>query len=178
MKRFIICILFSITATVLSCCSQQNVFTVEKYGESYAVNLADNTVINNDTTYKFEIDGYSDDCKIRICYPDGSEYLYTVDGNLGIGGWSEDFVSGKYTDGSILGDVISGCVPRKPVQKNLFLIILLTAVGAFYALRPKNAWFLSFGWRFKNAEPSELALKVNRFIGILIIVIAVVILFM
>ncbi|MBE5971334.1 MAG: hypothetical protein E7246_02285 [Lachnoclostridium sp.] len=64
-------------------------------------------------------------------------------------------------------------MPRESEPKNILLIIILLIVGIFNAAAPQAAWYLSDGWRFKDAEPSEAALDWGRFIGIVLIVIAV-----
>ena len=57
-----------------------------------------------------------------------------------------------------------------------FLAILLIAAGAFNAAKPRTAWYLGYGWRFKDAEPSELALGVERMVGVVVLIIGVIML--
>lgn len=42
--------------------------------------------------------------------------------------------------------------------------------GLIAAISPYSAWYLSYGWRFKDAEPSDLALGAERIIGILLVI--------
>ena len=43
--------------------------------------------------------------------------------------------------------------------------LLIIAVGIFNMVKPESAWYMEYGWRYKDAEPSDLALTVNRFAG-------------
>ncbi len=54
-----------------------------------------------------------------------------------------------------------------------FLGILLIVLGAVNTFAPHAGWYLSYGWRFKDAEPSDLALSVGRVGGIIGIVIGI-----
>lgn len=56
-------------------------------------------------------------------------------------------------------------------------MIILAAAGVFYIVSPYKAWYLEYGWRYNNAEPSDLALGFNQVVGV-IAVIAAVILFL
>ena len=38
-------------------------------------------------------------------------------------------------------------------------------MGIFNAAAPRAAWYLSYGWRYKDAEPSDAALVVARLGG-------------
>jgi len=57
----------------------------------------------------------------------------------------------------------------------LFLVLLVW--GMICSISPESAWHMSEGWRFKDAEPSEAALKYLRIIGIVQIAAAFYILF-
>ena len=52
-------------------------------------------------------------------------------------------------------------------------ILILLAVGIFNTVSPYTAWYLECGWRYENAEPSEMALGMARFGGIVALVVAV-----
>jgi hypothetical protein len=52
--------------------------------------------------------------------------------------------------------------------------IILLLVGFFFALFPGMIWFFSIGWLFKDAEPSDIVIKVIRYFGIFIVVIAII----
>ena len=50
-------------------------------------------------------------------------------------------------------------------------------LGAAEIWRPRLFWFLSDGWKFRSAEPSDLALSIERLGGVITIIIGLVILF-
>ncbi|MCM3785053.1 hypothetical protein M3231_18945 [Neobacillus mesonae] len=52
-----------------------------------------------------------------------------------------------------------------------FFGFLFIIGGLIAALSPHTAWYLSIGWRFKDTEPSDLALVVERIAGIILAVI-------
>lgn len=59
-----------------------------------------------------------------------------------------------------------------------FLIgIILILTGAIHIAAPRGMWYISYGWRYKNAEPSDMALFVERAGGIFAIIIGVICLF-
>ncbi|MBE6961774.1 MAG: hypothetical protein E7445_04890 [Ruminococcaceae bacterium] len=46
------------------------------------------------------------------------------------------------------------------------LAIFLLAVGAWNTFVPRSAWYLSYGWRFRDAEPSDAALTAHIIGGV------------
>jgi hypothetical protein len=60
----------------------------------------------------------------------------------------------------------------------LFTLIpfIFIIIGILNVIFPKAFWYMKTGWQFKNAEPSDLALIMIRFGGILAIVFGIFIL--
>ena len=56
---------------------------------------------------------------------------------------------------------------RRNTGGNPLLGLLLLAVGIFHAAAPRAAWFLARGWYYKDAQPSDLALGLNRVFGVM-----------
>ncbi|HIX66021.1 MAG TPA: histidine kinase [Candidatus Anaerotruncus excrementipullorum] len=56
------------------------------------------------------------------------------------------------------------------------MVVLLAALGGFNLLLPRASWYLSYGWRYKNAEPSDLVLAINRIGGGAILAVALLLL--
>ena len=52
------------------------------------------------------------------------------------------------------------------------------ALGLFHLISPHTAWYLSHGWRFKDAEPSDLALALNRMGGGIALLIGLLLVFL
>lgn len=113
--------------------------------------------------------------KIEIVYPDGSSWWWDKRSGYSVGGWSDDYDPQCYADGSDLRDALLEQAPKAPGEpKNWPAIGLLLALGIFNAAAPQASWRLSYGWRFKNAEPSAAALAACRFSGAAAIVLALV----
>jgi len=50
---------------------------------------------------------------------------------------------------------------------------LLLGLGLFNLLAPRAVWFTSYGWRFKNAEPSDASLTFGRVSGAILGIIGI-----
>jgi len=55
----------------------------------------------------------------------------------------------------------------------LFGVIMLIFLGFLGAEFPTFIWYLSVGWQFRDAEPSDMAIWINRFIGYFLIVVGI-----
>ena len=73
--------------------------------------------------------------------------------------------------------MVIGFIRLGGIKMEILYFIIIMVIGLFNVLSPETAWYLSHGWRFKDAEPSDLALSVHRvtgagamIIGILLIV--------
>lgn len=182
MKRFYLWI--AVLLLVFSLCGCQNkeepkLYDVEHDGKTYAVNREDGTIGCDGVVYRFEIsDDGENSVTLHITYPDGSRYYWTMDGGGdGHGGWSDDYApeTSGYVPGEVLWDVLSPVAPgRERSGPSPVLAIVLLALGAFEAISPRTAWMIGYGWRFKDAEPSALALTVNRGVGVLLILAGIV----
>lgn len=152
--------------------------TVVRNNKTYTIDDEAMTISDGKHTYRYQIQGSGTSrVDFDITYPDGSSYYWTqsMSGGMGhgYGGWSDDYDEKKYVDGQTLIAVLETQIPEPKEPKNVILIFILIAVGLFNALTPETAWYLSDGWRYKNAEPSDTALEFTRFGGIAAIVIGV-----
>ncbi len=164
--------------TMLAGCSSVNKPYIYSYNDiNYTVNPEEQTITCGEHIYTYTFSGNTSQCDIEITYPDNSRYYITKDENVSYGGSSDDYNPDKYVDGSILCDAILENAPKEKGRSNLFLIILLFAFGILGTVSPKTIWQLEYGWRFKNAEPSDIALTVNRVVGVVLMIIAAVFIF-
>ena len=186
MKRFLVAILgvlliFSFCACSSSDTGTSSTYTVNKNGTDYVIDPDNGTISDGKHTCQYEISESSGGYIINITYPDGSTYWWRAQrsGNVttGAGGWSDDYDADRYADGQTLCDVIEEKIPQTSGNANVFLIFILIAVGIFNTVWPRAAWYLEYGWRYKNAEPSDLVLGLNRFGGIIAILVAVIMAF-
>ena len=181
MKKKMIALLFVfvlLTAALCSCSAAQTQYSVEKNGIVFEVDKESKTVSDGTNTYNYTFKGNDEYYRIDITYPDGSSYWWNMSGYLSSGGWSDDYTPEKYADGDVLKEIILAEAPKVPKDsRNIITILFLLAIGIFNIIAPRATWYLEYGWRYKDAEPSDLVLGANRFGGIVAIAIAVVMIF-
>ena len=129
-------------------------------------------------TYQYEVSGSSNEYSITITFPNGSKYWRDASGVDGVisytAGWSENYNAERYADGEVLCGILEREVGKERSPLNIILGLILLAAGIFCTASPYNVWYMEYGWRYKDAEPSGLALGLNRFGGIVAIIVAVV----
>ena len=65
----------------------------------------------------------------------------------------------------------NGIVVEQASSDDFLLAIICLVIGAFNLFFPYGAWYLGYGWKFRDAEPSDLMLTMTRIGGILIVII-------
>ena len=68
-------------------------------------------------------------------------------------------------------------LPLGDGQSHPFLGLLLIVIGLLNLCKPEEMWYLSRGWQFKDAEPSEDAILWCRVGGAIAIIIGFFVLF-
>ena len=173
MKRIRILLpLFLLAFLLFGCTEVHEAYSVTRNGIEFHVNTYEGTITDGTHIYLIDMSGDS----TTITYPNGARYYWTQNGMAGFGGWDDHYDPDTYADGDILMDVLSVNAPREK-RGNVPAGILLIALGIFDAFCPRCAWYLSYGWRFKNAEPSDTVLVVSRISGVVAIVIGLVCVF-
>lgn len=152
-----------------------NRYDVSHAGKTFTVDHEACTITCDGEVYHFTVSGTGSSVSFEVTYPDGSSYHYSesVGGNVGFGqgGWSDDYdpEARGYVPGDVLWDVLGLRAEREKSGPSPLLAVLLLAVGIFNTAAPQTAWWLEYGWRFKDAEPSDLALGANRILGVVLI---------
>lgn len=177
MKKIILIVVVIVIFLLSACGTAETVYTVVKNDISYVVDKDNQTISDGSHTYRFEFSGNSSSYNVNIVYPDGSTYWFSQSGSMGHGGWSEDYDEDRYVDGDTLCDVLIEKAPKKINSGKFIWVLILAAVGVFNIVSPQTAWYLEYGWRYKNAEPSDLALGFNRVTGGIAVVAAVIFIF-
>ena len=165
MKRILSFVLLFLL--LFTACSEQP--AVQRDGISYVVDEDAGTISDGTHTYLYTFSGTATDCTFEVRYPDGSSYWWQQRDHNGFGGWSDDYHANRYVDGNILFEVVQETAPQKRAPRNWIVIVLFLALGGFHLFKPFQAWQLGWGWRFKNAEPSDAAITWNRVLGLLML---------
>lgn len=176
MKRVYLWIAVLLSVCILCGCQEKgnpNIYDVVHNGKVYTVDREQRTIRCDDVLYQFEIfSPGGNSVRLDIIYPDGSTYFWTQESGSGYGGWSDDYNPEEkgYVPGDVLWDVLRmQSASRQDSGPSPLLGVLLLAVGIFHAAAPQKVWMLEYGWRFKNAEPSDSALGVNRILGVVLV---------
>ena len=137
-------------------------------------------VIGNTQTEEEDVYHYTyEDGDITISYPNGATYWESASANGAIGGWNGDYDTERYIDGMILAQQLNLAYQNSgknwdEVVLTGLLCLVLAGLGLVDVMHPELFYELRYRWRFKNVEPTELALTMSRVSGIAIIVISVI----
>lgn len=158
--------------SLCSCTSSESAdisYTTSVNGINLTVNPEEGTISDGTNLYRYTVSAYANGYKVNITYPDGSSWWWNEqrsgEFSSGYGGWSDDYDETSYIEGSTLQKAVISRIPEPQEPKNILLIVVLIAVGIFNLFFPQTSWYLGYGWRYRNAEPSEAALALNRIGG-------------
>ncbi len=178
MKRFrMIMLALLLSLSLLGCAAKQTNYTVTVRGTQYAVDTVQKTITEGENVYRYKVSGGSS-FGATITYPNGATYSYSQSGTSGISSWSDDYAEDVYTPGNILVDILQEDAPKRTDPAKVLAGLILVAVGVFDVIAPRVSWYLGYGWRYKNAEPSDAALVFARIGGAIVIVIGIALLFL
>ena len=146
---------------------------VEVDGHALVVDFQAGTITCEGEVYSFAIQGDS----IRIDYPNGVYFVRTGSATAGYGPLDQPFSTAGYLSEDTLfkalegGDTEGGWRPGSYAP----LALLLLPLGIFSLAKPERAWYVSWGWRYKNAKPSDGAPLAQRLEGVVLVVIGIVV---
>ena len=171
MKRTLVFLLL-LTLLLAGCAAEtKEPYTVTVNAYELTIDPVDKTITHGEDVYTYKIDGQGENStSFQITYPNGSTYYETRSSGGGHGGWSGDYDEIRYIPGDKLVQALESQAPRQGSGGNVFAGLLLLALGAWHTFSPYSAWYLSWGWRYKDAEPSDAALAFTRIGGIACIV--------
>lgn len=182
MKKLIPLLLLA--ALLLSACVWEDLspsrepYTWGNDGKTYYIDPEAGTITCGAHTYRFEIERTT----ITITYPNGARYIMTVEQELSYGGYTMDFdtsdiTENGYENGEDLMAAVEQYLPSQDTQTvsgtdvlGILCGLALCGVGLWGLLAPHSAWYVSHGWRYKDAEPSDTALMVEGVVGVIAIV--------
>ena len=174
MKR--LCILLTVVFLLTGCtqADPQEIYTVERDGIIFTVDPEAHTITDGKDVYIYKVTANS----TTITYPDGRYFTWTYNEH-GATGTGNRLENGNVSN-RVLVSIAEEAAPRKASGKShatVLATVIVALFGVIAAVFPKASWYLSYGWRFKNAEPSEAALILARVSGILVAVVSVFLLF-
>ncbi len=177
-KRVLFLITMLIAICLCGCSSSANTsYTVTKNGIDFIIDTENSTISDGVNTYHYTFSGTSSTYEVHITYPDSSSYWFKMQNNSGNGGWSDNYDKNRFTDGDTLREILLEKAPKESFPGKAVFILLLFVIGVFNMISPHTAWYLEYGWRYKNAEPSDLVLGLNRTSGLVAVIAAIALIF-
>lgn len=179
-RRVVVTLAFVAVALLLCGCAREQVieedYTVEVEGKTAVISKANGTVTVGDDVYQY---AYSGDGVLLIVYPNGYCYSRSAINAGGTIAYASSFTDAQgvpsdkteeefgYIGGFSLSSALDGMsAASSGGEGGGPVVAFLLAIGGLWLLiSPRSAWMLGYGWRFKGAEPSDMALAVYRIIG-------------
>lgn len=143
--------------------------TVTYMDQEYTLDQEKQTITHSGDVYHYQFSGN----EITLEYPNQATYSQTDYGGSIASGWTENYDDARYVSGDVLIGVLYADSPPSRRTGNPLIGLLFLAVGLWNAISPYSSWYLSHGWRYKNAEPSDLALGLTRAGGIFAILLGI-----
>jgi hypothetical protein len=80
-----------------------------------------------------------------------------------------------YIDENYLVDAILKYMGMKSKESTtgIFVIFISAAAGLWGIISPGSLWYVSYGWRYKNAQPTQAAIILNRIAGVILLMIVI-----
>lgn len=180
MRKMIVCLMTILMLLPVTAYASESgsAYVIEQNGISFAVDPENKTIVADGHTYSYRVETSGEQKITTITYPNGATYYWVQEEYVGFGGWDGDYDPDKYMDGDILVDIVDQIRPAtgnsgEGIEINLMNVLIglvVFVLGIFTAANPEDAWYWSNGWRFKNAEPSDMALTMSQFGGIVMII--------
>lgn len=157
-----------------ACREKETTYEVDRDGLTYTVDTVARTITQGENVYHYSLSGTS----LAITFPDGRIYRqHTYDGS-GPATITYDPLDEEVDRlGATLTVVLSREWPPKEFWHPSLPGLLLILIGLWNVISPQSAWYFNYGWRFKDAEPSDEALSIGRFGGVVALFIGIVIQF-
>ena len=179
MKRLSILVLaLALALSLFGCGGEKVILVTDRYGTAYTIDREQQTISDETHTYAYHYEGDSEVFTITITYPNGGTYSYRhSDGIItGSGTANYNYGGNGYADGDHLAELLKDNLPKRGSARNILAALVLAAGGIFMIACPETIWFLESGWRYKDAEPSDLGLAMPRICGVIALIIAVILL--
>ena len=176
MKRKFLAVFLMLALLLTGCASgTSDTYEIEYNGVRMTVDTKSRQITNGEDVYSFT----KRDQEISLVYPNGAtcEQYYITEHT--VAGDTEGDISG-YLD----PDILCYAIMNEPQAGStgmsggrvlaILLGIGLIAFGLWSCANPERVWEMENGWKFKDAEPSDLALRWNEVAGAIMVVIGIV----
>lgn len=180
MTKRTLCLVGALALLLLCACEREsvgNIRTETVDGVTYTIDTEEGTISDGRFTYLYTIQGNS----ITITYPNGAEWWMDYRNNIGAGGWSDNYYDSVseagYPDGYTLERLVFSPQRSSEQGGSPLLGFLMIILGIFNLASPRTAWYLSYGWHYKDAEPSDVSLALARVGGGVLVLVGVIMLF-
>lgn len=125
--------------------------------------------------YRYEYDGGN----LTIIYPNGVVWSESPTSTGAAISWDDSYDPQRYIEGDVFAMYLNQAYMSSDIREDVvgigFACLIMAAIGVVMIKAPEELIEMKYGWRFKNAEPTEFAIKEVRISGIVVIVISVVI---
>ena len=160
----------------LTACSgaPTGMYEVSMDNRLFVVDFDENVISYGGQNFRFETDGRG----IMITFPDGTSVWEREEDGVIISGGTLDMLQSPigWDLIAVLNQARQNST-RTSSGESIWTGLITIPFGLFLAASPQSAWQLTHGWRFKNAEPSNLVLIYNRIIGVILLLIGLLLLF-
>ena len=158
------------------CSSQQNTMTID--GKSVTLNLESREVQVDEQVYHY----VTDEAQIEIEYPNGMVFRRVYEAEGTVDDWIKTSETvdatylgkmGYFEPNVLINQVIRFSPDSDSTQKDSpsALGVFLVTLGILNVLFPKWFWNIQYGWRYKNTEPTDTAINIQRLGGIIAIIV-------
>ena len=185
MKRFAFCLM--LLALLLSACSTEKaapVLIVEYDDMTFTVDTEQGTITHGSDVYELSYSRVGSVVTTYITYPNDAEFYWTDTGYTRHSGNydPERYVNGErlqhmLENAGITAENASDVQTSREKKGSPLLGAVCIILGAVMFFFPDLFWQLKYGWAYKNAEPSRLALGAGMVSGVVIAVLGVVLFF-
>ena len=125
--------------------------------------------------YRYEYDGGN----ITITYPNGAVWIEAPTSTGAAISWDDNYDPQRYIEGDVFAMYLNRAYMSPQIREGIvgigFACLIMAAVGVVMFVVPEELIEMKYGWRFKNAEPTEFAVWEVRIGGIVVVIVAVVI---
>ena len=148
-----------------------DMFTVEVGG----VPVWSDTPAEDEDVYRYEYDGGN----ITITYPNGAVWIESPTSTGAVISWDDNYDPQRYIEGDVFAMYLDRAYMSPQIREGIvgigFACLIMATVGVVMFVVPEELIEMKYGWRFKNAEPTEFAVWEVRIGGIVVVIVAVVI---